>query len=306
MNGEFFLSICLNPTLQKTIVLQRLLENEVNRSGEYYLDVAGKGVNCSRVLVQLGEKVIHLTQAGGINRELLLSLISKDGISCRWVESNSEIRFCYTILNMEKQTTTEIIEEPARVGTGTEKMIWNNYEELLPKCHTVIIAGTKCAGFSAELYPNMVKLAKEEGKTVILDLQGADLNHSLQYKPDIIKPNLTEFVHTFYRDLSGYDNKEQRELTDCASRKMLEIYEQYGIISILTRGNKGVIYIDQGKIVGIPATVLKPLNTTGCGDAFTAGVASSWYKRRDINIAVNKGMECASQNALLIHPGVIQ
>jgi 1-phosphofructokinase/tagatose 6-phosphate kinase len=256
MNGEIFLSICLNPTLQKTIVLNKLWENEVNRSGEYYLDAAGKGVNCSRVLVQLGEKVIHLTQAGGKNKELLLSLIAKDGIFCRSIESNSEIRFCYTLLNMEKRTTTEIIEQPVPVNEGTEKLVWDNYEELLPISHTVIIAGTKCAGFSAELYPNMVKLAKEKGKNVILDLQGADLINCLQYKPDIIKPNLIEFIHTFFQGLSDRENLEQPEVVDYASSKMLELYQEYGIISVLTRGKNGVIFIDQGNFVTMPAVDL--------------------------------------------------
>ena len=61
----YFLTICLNPVLQKTIVLPHLYEDEVNRSREYYFDAAGKGIFVSKVLMQLGEKAVHLTQAGG-------------------------------------------------------------------------------------------------------------------------------------------------------------------------------------------------------------------------------------------------
>ncbi len=69
MNNDSFLTVCLNPTLQKTIVLQKLLEDEVNRTNEHFLDASRKGINVSRVLTQLGAEVIHLTQVGGRNRE---------------------------------------------------------------------------------------------------------------------------------------------------------------------------------------------------------------------------------------------
>jgi len=62
---DYFLTICLNPVLQKTLVLPHLHEDRVNRCREYYFDVAGKGIFVSKVLMQLGEKTVHLTQAGG-------------------------------------------------------------------------------------------------------------------------------------------------------------------------------------------------------------------------------------------------
>ncbi len=34
------LTVCLNPVLQKTLVLPKLVENQVNRSKEYYFDIS--------------------------------------------------------------------------------------------------------------------------------------------------------------------------------------------------------------------------------------------------------------------------
>jgi fructose-1-phosphate kinase PfkB-like protein len=75
--------------LQKTLVLKNLQENEVNRSSGYYFDASGKGINVSRVLLQLGEPVVHLTQAGGVNKRHFLSLAQKAGILYQGVESRS-------------------------------------------------------------------------------------------------------------------------------------------------------------------------------------------------------------------------
>ena len=306
MNGRYFLTICLNPTLQKTIVLNRLWENEVNRSDEYYLDASGKGINVTRVLNQLGEEVIHLTQAGGSNRELFLSFVKKDNLTCSWVESEAEIRFCYTLLNKEKHTTTEIIEEAETVGKETETKIYQEYLRLLPESHTVIISGTKAPGFSNELYPEMVKSAKENGKIVILDLKGEDLKNSLKYRPDIIKPNVSEFIDTFINGFSVSENELEEEALNAVRHKMIEIHQQFGIISVLTKGKYGTFFYENGAVRNLPAEMIEPVNTIGCGDAFTAGFASLWIREKNITDAIKKGMKCAKLNALSLHPGVIK
>lgn len=305
MSDLSFLTVCLNPTLQKTIVLKNLWENEVNRSGEYYLDASGKGVNVSRVLVQLGENVIHLTQAGGRNKNLFLDLAGKDRVICRTVDSHSDIRFCYTLLNQEKRTTTEIVEEAEGVDAGTEKAVYREFLNLLPGCHTVIVSGSKAANFSDELFPQMVKTAKEAGKTVILDYRGKDLLNSLRFRPDIIKPNLSEFMATFFPDLSFREQDDPTVFLDRIREKMVEINDCFGTCTVLTRGKDGVLFYKGHDGAAIPADLILPVNTIGCGDAFTAGMASSWRKSHDMDKAVRKGLECAKKNALLIRPGVI-
>lgn len=305
MGDHSFLTICLNPTLQKTFVLKQLLENEVNRSSEHYLDASGKGINVSRVLTQLGAPVVHLTQAGGRNRGLFLDLAGKDGIQCQWVESQTEIRFCYTLINQVKHTTTEIIEEAETIGSGTEKQIAQVYHKLLPNCQTVIISGTKAPGFSTELYPNMVRDAKAMGKTVILDLKGSDLINTLPYRPDIIKPNFSEFNDTFDLGFSVSEHEDQPEIIDRIKEKMVTINEQYGVISVLTRGKYGALLVNKGIVASISAEIIEPVNTIGCGDAFTAGLAFFWQQEQDIIKAIQKGMDCAKLNALSVHPGTI-
>jgi 1-phosphofructokinase family hexose kinase len=306
LSKERFLTVCLNPTLQRTIVLPRLWENEVNRSNEYYLDASGKGINVSRILTQLGEDVVHLTQVGGKNRELFLELSEKDGVIVRWVDSKAEIRFCYTLINQAKHTTTEVIEEAAPVDAETEAKIYEQYQFLLPQCHTVIISGTKAPNFSSRLYPEMVRDAKQLGKQVILDLKGDDLVNSLPYQPDIIKPNLTEFTATFFQDVSLREADEMEDILRAVEAKMIELYRQFGAISVLTRGKHGVLLQNGEKVERVPAPILEPVNTIGCGDAFTAGLAWSRHQNLDLVSAVAKGMECARLNALLIHPGTIK
>jgi len=306
MKNSYFLSICLHPVLQKTIVLPCLRENKVNRSGEYYFDASGKGVNVCRVLTQLKEHVLHLTQAGGRNRELFLHMLALEKIPVKWVDSFSEIRFCYTLFTKEHHTSTEIVEEAVPVGPGTEKQIMNTFLEHLPLSHTIIISGTKAAGFSDRLYPHMVREAKKAGKLVVLDFRGDDLKNSLQYSPDIIKPNRDEFIATFFPEQGAIPDNTVEALEKKIMNKMMSLQRQYNVITVLTNGSKPVLYYESNTIARICPPKITPLNTTGCGDAFTAGFASEFRRSRDITKAVKKGLSCGRKNALTLRPGYLR
>jgi 1-phosphofructokinase/tagatose 6-phosphate kinase len=201
-----FLTVCLNPTLQKTLRFPSIFPGTVNRTGVHRLDASGKGVNVTRVLTQLGKKVVHLTPLGGGLRPLFLSLCEQDGLSVQWVESESQIRFCYTLLTDADDTfpngneVTELVEEAEPVRVGTDERLLEKFDELLahtPGLNWVIVSGTKAAGFSDTVISAMTQKAKEKGHKVILDIKGKDLIESLKYEPDIVKPNLFEFAADF-------------------------------------------------------------------------------------------------------------
>jgi 1-phosphofructokinase/tagatose 6-phosphate kinase len=104
------LSVSLNPTIQKTLVFPNFVSDTVNRAVQHRLDASGKGINVSRVLTQLGKNCTHLTQLGGQFRAIFLELCEQDGLTIEWVESQSPIRFCYTIINNEDKSVTELVE----------------------------------------------------------------------------------------------------------------------------------------------------------------------------------------------------
>lgn len=301
-----FLCVCLNPTLQRTFVLSSLRENEVNRTSEYYLDAAGKGVNAARILTQLGADAIHLTHAGGRNRELLIELASSTGVDIRSAESGSEIRTCYTLLSKESRTTTEIVEESAPVGEGTEKRAWDMFVELIEECDILIIGGTKSSGLSDEIYPSMTRHAKERGKTVVLDVRGRDLFNSLPHRPDLIKPNLAEFASTFLpSDRPMSEHTRDPQLIEAVSAKMKDIHRSYGTVTVLTRGGNETLYLDGEDVRSAKPAALEPVNTIGCGDAFTAGFVLSWTTGADVAQAVAEGNRVAGLNARQLRPGTI-
>jgi 1-phosphofructokinase/tagatose 6-phosphate kinase len=309
MKQPVYLSICMTPTLQKTLVFSGLIPDRVNRTGEYRLDASGKGINVSRVLTQLGEKCIHLTQLGGIFKDLFLELCGQDKINVEWVDSLSPVRFCYTLIDKGEGTVTELVEEAGKVGDGTEERLLAAYARLLPGVSSVIISGTMAAGFSGALIGEMVRLAKSRSVTVILDIRGRDLLQSLPWSPDIIKPNLYEFASTFAEDLVARNEiAEKKEKVKERVRKVWEeLYAQYHSRLVLTRGPETIWYSENGELEEYAFEAdAKPLNTIGSGDAFTAGMAASLGRGASLRDAVAEGCRCGKLNAALLRPGVIK
>lgn len=301
-----FLVVCLNPTIQKTIILNELIENEVNRSPEYRTDAAGKGVNTTRILNHLGADAVHLTQSGDRGK-YLQELIERDNLTLVTAPNTSYIRTCTTLINKSNGTVTEIVEESPPIDNGAEKKIMDLHKNLLMETENVIIAGSKALGFGDTIFPKMVKLAKASGKTVILDYRGKDLLNSIPYKPDIIKINFPEFVSTFFQDSLIGEHEENLELKAMVIEKMKELLSVYGIRTILTRGTMPVLYIDSDAVIKEEEIrQVKTVNTIGCGDAVTAGLAYKLNIGANLDEAVRFGIECGSKNAALLRPGVIR
>jgi 1-phosphofructokinase/tagatose 6-phosphate kinase len=314
-----FLTVCLNPTLQKTLRFSSIYPGTVNRTGVHRLDASGKGINVTRVLTQLGKKVIHLTQLGSGLRPLFLSLCEQDGLSVQWIESESQIRFCYTLLSETDGTlsgenaVTELVEESEPVAAQTEKRLLEKFDGILAQTsdlNWLIISGTKAAGFSDSVIPAMTQKAKEKGLKVILDIKGKDLTESLKYRPDIVKPNLFEFAADFAPEL--IKDNELITIDDSARKRIksavLDMAQKYKCRVILTNGSRKIIAADilsENEFIEIDVHPVKAVNSIGCGDAFTAGLASALGDGTGFREAISEGCRCGALNAALVRPGVI-
>jgi len=203
---------------------------------------------------------------------------------------------------------TELVEEGERVGPDTEADLIGAFERLLPGRDVVIVSGTRAAGFSGDLVPGLTRRARAAGCRVILDLRGEDLLRSLPAGPDLIKPNLYEFLTTFAPDLvagneAAGDPVETRERTAAICRRL---WEEHGCAAVLTRGSSAVWFTEAGRLEEFSVAPVEVVNTIGSGDAFTAGLAAALADGAGPREAVAEGARCGGLNAGLLRPGVIR
>jgi 1-phosphofructokinase/tagatose 6-phosphate kinase len=74
---------------------------------------------------------------------------------------------------------------------------------------------------------------------------------------------------------------------------------------ILTNGGRNIIAAEADNFFEIEVKPVKAVNSIGCGDAFTAGLAAALETGTDFFEAINEGCRCGALNAALIKPGTI-
>ena len=299
------LVVCLNPTFQKTLTFTHFQENEVNRCSSSRLDASGKGMNVARIISQLEGKAMHLTHLGGNRMGEMISLINKDNIDLHYIKVKSAIRTCTTIINESENTTTELVEEPQAVDPQSDKEIRELFMTIINECSTLVISGTRSRGYSSSLYSDFVRIAKELGKRVILDIKGEDLHSSLPYFPDVIKPNLSEFVATYLPKTRVNESDENYEIKNEVIAKMEELHSKYHCNIVITRGKYPIWMYDEHGFSEVPTQKVQVVNTIGCGDALTSGIAYHLDKGDTLKDAVSKSVAYSAKNASLIAPGCI-
>lgn len=127
-----------------------------------------------------------------------------------------------------------------------------------------------------------VKIAHSAGVTTILNPAPArPLPEELLRKITILTPNETEFEVLTGRVYASEAALEQG---------MSDWEQRYGHTLILTRGSQGCSYLDNGRLITVPAIPVQPVDTTGAGDAFNAalgyGISSGWPLKHAIPFAV--------------------
>lgn len=282
-----FLTVCLNPVLQKTLIFNKLSVGEVNRTKNYYFDASGKGINVSRALKQLGAKEVHhLTHAGSSNRRVFLKLVNSIGIKIKAIKTKVPIRTCTTIIDSTNFTTTELVEESKHIENSCEIELLKYFYKAIADFDYLIISGSKAPGYSDSIIPQMVKAAKESNVVTILDIKGEDLQNSMTFEPDYIKHNLNEFTETF--------NNPYRLSTFTTN-----IIVTDGDNPVKFNCGNGVETIEvNGDII--------PKNTTGCGDVFTASLAYSISEGKSIKDAIESAINSATLSATTNRPGYIK
>lgn len=291
------LCLCMSATYQRTVVFEKLALEKINRSKHYGLYASGKAVNSARVLAQLEKgSAVTVCPLGKQNSAEFIELAERDGLDLWYVDSPGKIRECWTLLDSNAGTTTEIIAgEPVPEGdfAACEIKFLKLITEKLDQCDAMLLAGSRQGKWSPDIYAVLCGIALDKGKLVLADFIGDELKAALKSAvPSIVKINGDEFEATF-----GLPANRQNICS-----KSLE----YNNIFIITRGIDSTLAACHGEFFECPTLKVKAVNTIACGDSFNAGFLHEYLKSGDMNKALQKGTWCAAQNAMSEVPGSIK
>lgn len=257
--SKMIYTITLNPAIDKTIYLDSLTSEHVNRVKKSYKDAAGKGINVSKVLNSLGQDSQILTIIAGKNGEFIKSKLSVDH------------RFMYTDVDGETRQNMKLINEITgdvyEVNESGPVVELHHVFGLLNKARftkndIVVIAGSSPKGLPSDIYYQMIEILKKDGVTIVLDSSNDLLVEGAKAKPSLIKPNKDELEAIF--------NKKYESVEDILKDKerILSLGAETVIVSL---GKEGSLYISNKHIYLVDGIKVDALSTVGAGDSFVSG-----------------------------------
>lgn len=291
------LCVCLSSTIQRSITFEKVQLEHVNRSEHYVEHASGKAVNSARVLNQIEPGCVKtICPLGENNAQQFLNLAQKDNLEIEYVTIPGSTRICWTLLDRTSSTTTELVvgEPAAEISQQPEVKLLKLLVESLPEVDAVLLAGSRPGIWSKDLYATIAGMTKDAGKLFLADYIGEDLQLTLKsVTPDIIKINDEEFEKTF--------GVEAGNLKSAITNKSAE----FGNMIVVTRGCDSTYGAKNGEFFECPSEVVKPVNTTACGDSFNAGFIHEYLNSGDFMKALQKGTWAAARNAESEIPGSI-
>ena len=275
------LTVTMNPSIDTAYHIDHLVIDDVNRVVPEKT-AGGKGLNVSRVLVQLGDEVLATGLLGGHMGEFLADRMTDDHIPNDFTPIAGESRICIAVLHDGNQT--EFLESGPTVSSEELDAFMAHFSELVEKADCVTISGSLPKGVPADCYAKMVAVVAKAGKPVLLDTSGASLDAALEaeVKPTLVKPNLTEINGLLGTSFTPDDLP--------ALQAALAADERFsGIPAVAFHGEKGYRVV----MPNIPA-----VNATGSGDSTIAGFAHALARGAGDDEVLRCGNTCGKLNAM--------
>ena len=259
------LTVTMNPSIDISYPLDELKIDTVNRVVDVTKTAGGKGLNVTRVLSEFGDPVAATGLVGGKLGEYLVENIDDKVTKC-FFSIHGETRNCIAILHGENQT--EVLEKGPEVLEQEGQGFLAHFEKLLDNVEVVAISGSLPAGLPVNYYAQLVKIANNAGKPVVLDCSGAALEAVLEspHKPTVIKPNNEELSQLLGKEVS----KDLDELKEVLQEPLF-VGIEWIIVSL---GANGAFAKHGDTFYKVDIPRIQVVNPVGSGDSTVAGISS--------------------------------
>lgn len=288
------LCLGLTPALQRTMLFDRLEQDEVNRARQVVESAAGKALNTARALVTLGTPAETAGFNGGRNGRALAAFLKTCGVDSVLTAMAAETRICTTLIDQSAGTVTELVEEAPAPGPAAVRRFVRQNLLRTREASMLVISGTLPPFAGDDFYVEFVRVAAAAGVPVVIDSHRVALIHVLFEQPLLAKLNVHELETTLHEPM----NTEKRILR--GMRDLLGMGAQN--VFVTQGGQAAYLLTAEGAWRFTPQEVRQRVNPIGSGDCTTAGIAHALLQGKPLRDAVCFGLACGSANVESLTP----
>jgi len=257
-------TITLNPSLDRTIEVDRLDRGEVLRTSAPTLEAGGKGVNVTRALCANGVDSIAVLPIGGREGAELNTMLDDAGVAVRVVPVVGRTRSNITVAETDG-TVTKLNEPGTALSSAERGSLAAAVSASVQPGDWVVLSGSVPPEFTSQQLTDLVGTLAGRHVNLAIDTSGDALVASLAARPRLIKPNRAELEEMVGRRL----------LTLSAVITAASSVRDRGVeLVLVSLGSEGAVLVGPGGVIVGSSEVAQPRSTVGAGDCFLAGFLS--------------------------------
>lgn len=266
-------TLTLNPAIDRTVICNEINLKDVTRVTKTTREAAGKGINVSKVIKNMGEQSICTGFLAGDNGRFIDDELSRLDIDTKFIHVSGNTRENIKVVSTFNNQTLELNEMGPSIEELSLSHMLEYYDKVLKKDDILVLAGSAPLNVPIDIYASIIERYKEKGVLVILDTSKELFERGIEAKPSVIKPNLYELESYFKKTISNY--------TEAIPYAKLLVDKGIDEV-IVTLGKDGSLYVSKDQILKVEIPVVEVKGTVGAGDSFVAGYAIAMAKKLGI------------------------
>ncbi|OCG20375.1 MULTISPECIES: hexose kinase [unclassified Gilliamella] len=292
------LTITMNPSVDISYSLNKLVINDINRVSEVKKTAGGKGLNVTRGIKYSGIPVLASGIIGGTTGEYIQKQLDNDNINYNFYITQHESRNCIAILHEGNQT--EILESGPVLDSHDVNVFLEHYQSLLNQSQVIAISGSLPQGFPVGFYTQLIEKANKYKIPVLLDSSGKMLLKTLvsKNKPFLIKPNKDELQQILQMDIDPND------VTSLVKAVNHPVLNDIAFI-IISLGENGAFARCHHHYYQVSIPKINVVNPVGSGDVTLAGLAVSIHENEAVEVMLKRAMTMGMLNAMESQTGFV-
>ena len=281
------LTVTLNPAVDQTALVERVVPGRVHAAHDTQIDPAGKGVNVSRMVHRLGWPTLAFGFIAGDTGNLLRRALESEGVHVHFVSIPGQTRVNLTVVDPEGIATTFRGQGPPVPETALQ-ILHAAVERWMAAAKVIVLAGSLPPGVPARFYSDLVEEAEARGVPAVVDAQGPALRQGLAAGPFMIKPNVAEA-----EQLLGMRLDSESSLLAAARR----LSRQGPRIAVVSMGAQGAVCAAGDRLFRVYAPAVERKSMVGAGDAMVAGMIVAWLRGEPIEKLLALGTAAGAATA---------
>ncbi|MBI6116819.1 1-phosphofructokinase family hexose kinase [Salegentibacter maritimus] len=280
------LSLCLNPSIDSYAHIKGFEPGSVNRIESLKEYPGGKGVHVAMALAELGANSRLLGFWSGAAGEWIKNQCEALKVASNGVSVSGNNRKCYTFISENSALHhTELLEPGPTLSVNDFENFLEVFQNESAKSDFVCISGSCPKNAPEDAYAQLIRIAKQQQKKVILDCTGIQLEKALE------------------EGFFGIHLNHIEAKSLCGSSKIEDLQEFFGDkvqLIALTRGSEGLELAYENKIIKSQIKLPREeiISTVGSGDCLTAGIAFALHKQLKHSEIAAWGAACGTANCL--------